>query len=727
MGDRKKGSVPQFKLTMHISEEQARENWKSLRAAIVKIFNFEGSTLSFEELYRYAYNLVLHKFGDMLYQGLTEAFTERCKMIYADLLKSADSVLFKELEKQWNDFKTTMGMIKDILMYMDRNYVTQKHTKPAFDLGLSVFRDQVVMVSPLNGRIKRLLLNNIKKERCGELIERALLKSIINMLVELGLKTKETYQEVFERDFLEETAHFYNKEAQDFITSNPCPEYLKKAEARLKEEMDRLEAYLDPSSEIKLLSVVDKCYIENHSKTLVQMEYSGCKKLMENMQISDLKRMFFLFSRIPNCPRVIADCMGQLIIEKGQQITSDPEYKKKPVNLVNQMLKLVETFNTIVKEAFDRDTMMETVMKISFEKCINENTRTALALTLYVDRLFRKEIKGMREDEIDARLDDVITIFRFISDKDIFENLYKEHLAKRLLQSRSLSDDAERLMITKLKTECGYQFTAKLEGMFNDMKLSKESISQYSRSAGVELEVRVLTTSFWPHQQVPPVTLPEELWREAERFKTHYLQKHTGRRLAWKTDLGNAEMRGVLGSANRKHELIVSTYQMCALMMYNSHEVLSLDEIHQTLHVADPEFNKHLLGLIKIGILCKSTEGKDLLPSTELSLNPTFQSRMFRIKVPVLVSKEKDQIIMKEEIPEVVEEDRKHLLEAIIVRVMKSRRVMEHTQLIAEVTRQVANRFIPAPKMIKSRIEGLIDREYLERDKEDSRNYRYLA
>ena len=53
----------------------------------------------------------------------------------------------------------------------------------------------------------------------------------------------------------------------------------------------------------------------------------------------------------------------------------------------------------------------------------------------------------------------------------MFEKYYKQHLAKRLLLSRSVSDDAERNMIAKLKTECGYQFTSKLEGMFTDMKL----------------------------------------------------------------------------------------------------------------------------------------------------------------------------------------------------------------------------------------------------------------
>jgi len=76
-------------------------------------------------------------------------------------------------------------------------------------------------------------------------------------------------------------------------------------------------------------------------------------------------------------------------------------------------------------------------------------------------------------------LDKTIIIFRYISEKDVFERYYKTHLAKRLLLGRSVSDDAERGMLAKLKVECGYQFTQKLEGMFHDMKLSTDTMQAY--------------------------------------------------------------------------------------------------------------------------------------------------------------------------------------------------------------------------------------------------------
>ena len=74
-----------------------------------------------------------------------------------------------------------------------------------------------------------------------------------------------------------------------------------------------------------------------------------------------------------------------------------------------------------------------------------------------------------------------------------------------------------------------------------------------------------------------------------------------------------------------------------------------------------------------------------------------------------------------------MEEDRRHLVEASLVRIMKARKTLHHNDLIAEVTRQLSVRFTPSPQFVKKRIESLIEREYLERTLEDHRVYNYVA
>ena len=128
--------------------------------------------------------------------------------------------------------------------------------------------------------------------------------------------------------------------------------------------------------------------------------------------------------------------------------------------------------------------------------------------------------QGLSDVETEQRLDAALTIFRYVHDKDVFESYYKSSLARRLLSGRSVSDDVERSVVTRLKAKCGYMFTNRLEGMFNDMRIRCESMECYRREcrarggtrsgAGVEMGVDVLTTGYW--RRCGPRRGEEEIW-----------------------------------------------------------------------------------------------------------------------------------------------------------------------------------------------------------------------
>ena len=67
------------------------------------------------------------------------------------------------------------------------------------------------------------------------------------------------------------------------------------------------------------------------------------------------------------------------------------------------------------------------------------------------------------------------------------------------------------------------------------------------------------------------------------------------------------------------------------------------------------------------------------------------------------------------------------MIDATVVKVMKARKKIDHNSLIAESTKILSAKFNPDPLLIKKRIEGLIDREYMEKDKDDKRFYLYIA
>lgn len=734
MSSQKKRSgiqIEAFKHRVVVDPKYAEKTWKVLEHAIHEIYNRNASGLSFEELYRNAYNMVLHKFGDKLYAGLVSTMTLHLKEIAASVEASQGSLFLEELNKKWMEHNKALQMIRDILMYMDRTYIPSTHKTPVHELGLNLWRDNIIHSSNIQTRLKDTLLEIVQKERGGEVINRGLMRNIVKMLMDLG---PSVYQQDFEKPFLDVSANFYRGESQQYIECCDCGDYLKKAEKRLNEEIERVSQYLDAKSEVKITNVVEKEMIQSQMNRLAHMENSGLVNMIVDDKYEDMGRMYNLFRRVPNGLTLIRDVMTSHIRETGKQLVTDPEKLKDPVDFVQRLLDEKDKHDKIINLAFNKDKTFQNALNSSFEYFINLNTRSPEFISLFVDDKLRKGLKGVSEEDVEIVLDKVMMLFRYLQEKDVFEKYYKQHLAKRLLSGKSVSEDAERSLILKLKTECGYQFTSKLEGMFTDMKTSEDTMKGFYEAMGhlladgPTLSVHVLTTGSWPTQSTTTCNLPPEILSVCDKFKKYYLGTHNGRRLTWQTNMGSADIKATF-SKGVKHELNVSTYQMCVLMQFNDADGLSYREIEQAVEIPRAELKRCLQSLACAkgkNVLRKEPMSKDVSENDNFFFNEKFSSKFYKVKIG-MVAAQKESEPEKQETRQRVEEDRKPQIEAAIVRIMKARRVLDHNNIVAEVTKQLQSRFLPNPIVIKKRIESLIEREFLERDKEDRKLYRYLA
>ncbi|MFS7956027.1 putative cullin protein, neddylation [Helianthus anomalus] len=728
---KKNFQIEAFKHRVVVDPKYADRTWKILEHAIHEIYNHNASGLSFEELYRNAYNMVLHKFGEKLYSGLVSTMTLHLKQIAASVEASQGSLFLEELNRNWAEHTKALQMIRDILMYMDRTFIPSTRKTPVHELGLNLWRDNIIRASNIQTRLKETLLETVQKERNGEVINRSLMRNIVKMLMDLG---PSVYQQDFEKPFLDVSGNFYRSESQQFIECCDCGNYLKKAEKRLNEEIERVSNYLDAQSEVKITNVVEKEMIESQMTRLVHMENSGLVNMIVDDKYDDLGRIYNLFRRVPNGLMLIRDVMNSHIRERGKQLVTDPERVKDPVEFVQCLLDEKAKHDKIVNLAFNSDKTFQNALNSSFEYFINLNVRSPEFISLFVDDKLRRGLKGASEEDVEIILDKVMVLFRYLQEKDVFEKYYKQHLAKRLLSGRSVSEDAERSLILKLKTECGYQFTSKLEGMFTDMKTSHDTMQGFYEAMGRALangpilSVQVLTTGSWPTQSIPACNLPHEILTVCERFKTYYLGTHNGRRLTWQTNMGSADIKATF-SGGKKHELNVSTYQMCVLMLFNNVDQLSYKEIEQAVEIPTVELKRCLQSLACAkgkNVLRKEPMSKDVSENDSFFFNESFSSKLYKVKIGT-VAAQKESEPEKQETRQRVEEDRKPQIEAAIVRIMKARRVLDHNNIVAEVTKQLQSRFLANPIVIKKRIESLIEREFLERDREDRKLYRYLA
>ena len=729
-----------------MSQTGAEEKWMKLGTAVDEIHNRNASSLSFAELYQIPYTMINQKHGEHLYKGVTEKITSHLQTIVAKLADTPDKHLLQEVCTSYEDFKTNMGMIIDILMYVDRTYVKGAKVRTIKGLGINIYRNTVWEHDRIQGRVIELLLRVIADERSGLLMDDPfLLKSILVILIEIGdIEHIDTYQNCFEQLFLGTTQEFFMNESSSYLAKNSVSDYVTKAKKRLQEEEVRATALALPDGTVQhLTKILHTELISAHAKTLVTMENSGFSTLLlDDTKMKEMEQMYHLFTRVPESVDYLRDALCDRVKADGKLLISDQDKKASdPSTFVRGVLKMREKYVNIVDTSFRGEKKAMKRLKESFQYFLNADARAASCLAVYSDELLKNGLKGASEAEITKEVDNMMHLFRYLSDKDVFESFYKSHLAKRLLGGRSVSEDAEKMVVTRLKAECGYQFTSKLEGMFNDMSISRSTRESYRAhmmrqmmrgSKSVDIVVDVLTAGYWPSQNVPSCTLPKSVKDASKVFAHYYLRNHTGRKLSWQTSGGTAEIHANFGVAPkfRRHDLLVTTYQMCILMLFNENVTLTLQKIRSETHIPNTELRRHLISLCtpKHRILRKGSKGKGISGDDDtFTFNADYKSKLKRVKIPLVSLKASGNKLPPGGLPLAVEEDRRHMVEAAIVRIMKARKTMIHNDLIAEVTKQLSVRFNPAPQSIKKRIESLIAREYLERSKDDHRLYVYIA
>ncbi|KAK6348616.1 Cullin-3 [Orbilia javanica] len=766
--------------------------WAVLSEALQQIYERDASNLSFEELYRTAYKMVLKKHGDPLYNSVNDLVRTRLQRVTTTQLKparptsaSTSSALERResgnrflaaVKQSWEDHQLCLGMITDILMYLDRVFCND-NKKPSIQVtGMALFRDNVLRNRDydIGADLNRVILEQIKMERDGDVIDRARIRSCVYMLEGLyetldEREDQKLYLTKFEAEFLNASNDFYTEEARKLLEVCDAATYIEKTNDRLNEEWERTQGTISTLTEPKIRSIVEKHLITDNIREVMQLEASGLNFMVDNDRYEQLKVLYNLVRRVDNSVIEIRRMLKERVVYLGREINKgvyvfrkvtapgegqSGEAEDKSVNAetamalrwVEDVLALKDKIDKIWEYSFTSDQGIQQTVSKSFAEFINENKRSPEYISLFVDENIKKGLKGKTEAEVDMVLDKAIVLFRYIQDKDIFERYYKKHLSKRLILGRSVSNDVERAMIGKFKVEVGFSFTSKMEGMFKDMNVSQDLTTEYKKhlanlhldnEPNIDLDIKVLTSTFWPWSSMSGETThtciyPPELEKIRSSFQQFYLRRHNGRQLTWQPQMGTADIRATFKS--RRYEINVATYAMVILLQFNDPNVesLSYSDIKTLTSIPESELIRHLQSLAvapRSRVLIKSPMSRDVKPTDKFSFNAAFQSKQLKFKIGTVkgagnkVETDKE----RKETEEKVDESRAHLIEAAIVRTMKARKSLKHADLMLQITEQLSKRFMPDPSMIKKRIESLIEREYLERETADPNTYVYLA
>lgn len=631
----------------------------------------------------------------------------------------------------------------------DRVYCQDHRCPSIYAAAMVLFRDEILNshVSQSDNRLVLGLLNNvileqIQMERDGDVIDKYLIKSCVHMLDglhadDLESEEQRLYNVSFEQAYLDTSRNFYRAEAESLLQESDAGAYCGHARRRIREEEDRCRSTLLESTTFKIQKVVEDELISKRIRELVEMD-SGVRFMIDNDRLQELNLIYDLNARVDDNKTEVTRAIQKRIVDMGTEINNDAlqasqasapvpapgsteagdkgrgqeknlnQQTVAAIKWVEDVLLLKDKFDKIWRDSFQSDNLLQTAMTRSFADFINSPTfpRSSEYISLFIDENMKKGIKGKSEMEIDLVLDKAIILLRYVQDKDLFERYYKKHLCRRLLMNKSISNEVEKQMISKMKIELGNNFTMKLEAMFKDMTISEELTTGYKRHVDglgerdpkrIELAINVLTSMTWPMETIggsgedeqgkrPKCNFPPAVEKIKRGFEKYYSEKHSGRQLTWLPNMGTADIKAVFpkvpqkdGSVKeRRHELNVSTYGMVILLLFNelpADQFLTFEEIQAQTNIPHNDLVRNLQSLAvapKTRILVKEPMSKDVKSTDKFYFNEGFKGNFVKIKVGVVSGSNKvESDRERRETEKKMDDSRGFQIEAAVVRIMK--------------------------------------------------------
>ncbi|KAL8142821.1 hypothetical protein V2J09_015853 [Rumex salicifolius] len=706
---------------------------KTLKRKFDGLPNLNFTPTQYMELYTIIYNMAIQSpdFSQQLYDKYRE-FIEDYIMstVVPSIREKSGELMLREVVKRWENHKIMVRFLSKFFYYLEIHFIKSRILPSLVDVGLSCFHNLVSEHSQVWDVVSSL----IDQEREGKRVDRALANTFSDVLDEIGMGIQKKYPE-YEAHCLKAASAYYSSKASAWILEYSSPDYFLKVEECLKKEEDIGSHYLKSSSVPNLMQRVRHELLSVYATQLLENEHSGVRALLRDNKGEDLSQIYRLFLKIPREPGRIAAIFKQHVVAEGMTLFNQAEDAagNRKVISIRDLIEFHYKYIQYVNDHFSCATPLYNALKEAFEILCNKfdpKSSSAELLVTLCDDILKK---GSSEDSSDEAIEDTLEkMVTCVIDKDLFAEFYRRKLARRFLFEKSANEEHERMALMKLKHVFGAQFIFKMEGMFTDLTLAKEKQTEFDNyiksnpysNPGIEFKPTVLNSAFWPLCKSVSMNLPQEMAKCIEGYQEFYQTKTKCRKLTWNYSLGTCYIDGRFNS--KTIELIVTTSQAATLLLFNNSDTLSYSEIKTYLNLYDDDDVVRLLHSLSCGKyrILEKRPNTDTISSTDyFEFNSNFTDKMTRIKIPLPSIKATK---MKKFVEDVVK-DRRYVLEAAIVRIMKRHKVLNHQVLVMECVKQTSHLFKPDIKDMKKPIEDLIDREFLERDKKDPNVLKYLA
>ena len=557
--------------------------------------------------------------------------------------------------------------------------------------------------------------------------------------------TEIAYQnEWYHEYFKKETIKYIKNKSERDIKNNSAPEYVKCALKYINDEYERENVYINIKFHDDINNINYEHLIKNNMNQIAEMD-TGIKNMFQIRKKDELNEVFKLFTLYPESLKLIQKSFREYIKERLTAIYNDKELSKDPKKFIPTLISLKKEMDEFVVLCFENHPDFQDQENKEFSLLMSKDFYPK-QLANYTDFCMRSGFKGKSQEDIESTLNDVMSLFKNINSKLVFKIDSEKKMSDRLIKGSSLSINAEKAFISRLKQENGVTYVSKMNEMINDLDKNKTEIEGYKMTKskgvpnGIKFNVQIISQSAWDisNSNMEKIEITPLLESCRKDFQEFYLKRHQQAKLIWCLSLSKLEIQFLY--LKNKNISISTLPQYLALIYLENKQKLSLQKISELMgcnvqkvinDIRGLIFNKTFnpKGQIDKGVILANIdpEKKEFKPETEISINKNFSVVHQRFNTFPLPQKKSAAEIQATEVEEaqITKRYQDNILQATLTRIMKSRigTKTSHVWLVNESAKQI-DLFKAQPQQIKENIEKLIEKNIIKRD---GGNYDYIA
>ena len=545
----------------------------------------------------------------------------------------------------------------------------------------------------------------------------------ISLLIKFYCETG-IYQNYFNKYFIRHTEDYYAIKTFNYINDSSIIKYINYVEEILSFENYLIISNLNEITLKPVLNKLNQILLYDNRNNIFTKFYS-IKDTNNNSQfiLNDnydlMKKIFILFKNI-KLEEDVRVKFSHYIIKTCREI-----YTKfnKDYKLFYENIKLLKNnIDHYISDSFLNDEKFKSTSKESLTKGINQKTMFICdTFSKYIDNVLRETAGIIPLNETKKKINEYMILFKYIENKDLFENFFIKKLCIRCLFNLNKSEEAQNYLIEQLKNECGPYFISKSQEMISDVKASIEMSNTYNKEdnniSNIPINYFVLSNYTWPIDKLIKGEINNfDMGEYGKKFFEFYHKKNGGKSLFWHLPYCFGELEMTIPNSDVTIKIFGNGVHTAILKCFTkSNTSLTIQDIINKTKIEKDVIQKYIKKLINKNLLKFEND----VFSVNYDVNKDGNNGIIAL---IDYDEEENSEEDKEKEEKSIEE-RKFVIDAYIMKILKQKKIMKRNELINIVKERMP--FEEKDENINKRVDQLINNRYITKDDKDNDLIKY--